>query len=249
MCDEIDAVSARMWAWDAERGDFVPLLIDECLGERSSNSRLPITHDLQTAKKHARRGVEVAYYEVLRIRREMPGPIARDFGVLCTRVGAARRTLEDLLAHLQPNANSAADLALPILTAQAGLSDGTARDQHKQAEADALKLWGALEVIRRLEEMAPRKEARVRMGRQNDGKPDQRIFIATLAETWIFLTGRTPGKNPDPDKNPFVRFARSAWSDLFGSDDTPDFIGALRALPVWSDYKISELKSQGPRWT
>jgi len=145
----------------------------------------------------------------------------------------------------------ARDLALPILTAQAGIQEGSARERHLQAEKDASILWAARETVLRLKEAAPREEARVREGRQNPGKPDHAAFLRTLAEAWVYLTGRKPGSNPNHSKNPFLRFSALAWADVFGpqKEHDPEFSGALKQLrPDWSAFQLSQLKSNGPSW-
>src|SRR5262249_13095701 len=176
--------------------------------------------------------------------------IANDFELLEDKAKAAYKALDQLLEHLEPKAKAPADLALPILTAQAGLQKGRPQALHKMADDDALTLWNAREIIERLAQAAARKEARVRQGRQNPGKPEHRIFAKSLTEIWIFLTGKMPGTNPAYDKNPFLRFVAAAWIDVFGHDENsedPTFVGALAALS-FSDYQISQIKSKGPDW-
>jgi hypothetical protein len=48
--------------------------------------------------------------------------------------------------------------------------------------------------------------------------------------------------------NPFLRFSMLAWKDVFDPKGAPDFIGALRQLPEWSENQILLLKSNGPFW-
>jgi len=115
--------------------------------------------------------MEVGYWEAMRARREQPGPIAEDFDNLERLAKNAVAALIELINHLEPRAAVARDLALPILTAQAGIQEGSARERHLQAEKDASILWAARETVLRLKEAAPREEARVREGRQNPGKP------------------------------------------------------------------------------
>jgi hypothetical protein len=102
-----------------------------------------------------------------------------------------------------------------------------------------------------LKEAAQRKEARIRKGHQNPGKPDHAAFMRTLAEAWVYLTERKPGSNPDHYKNPFLQFSALAWADVFdpeGNLAAPEFTGALRQLPDWSAFQSSQLKSKGPTW-
>ncbi len=250
MDDATDAVIERIWARDAKKDDYAHLGIDEFLFELFKNQRWHISVLLDRAKSHVRRAMEVGYLQVLYVRHESPGSIADDFEFLEDKAKAAHEALDKLLKHLEPRARAPADLARPILTAQAGLQTGTAQTLHERSMADALVLWNAREVIERLKNAAERKEARVRRGRQNPGKPEHRIFAATLSEMWIFLTGKRPGTNPAHDKNPFLRFVTAAWIDVFGHDENsedPAFVGALTALS-FSDYQISQITSKGPDW-
>jgi hypothetical protein len=250
MDDDTDAVTERIWAQGEKKDDYAPLSIDKFLVQRSMKSRLPITRRLKEAKNRVRRPMEVGYHEVQRVRRAQPGLIADDFQCLEDKAKAAHKALDKLLHHLEPKAKEPADLALPILTVQAGLQKGTPRALHKMSEDDALTLWNAREIIKRFAQAAARKEARVRQGRQNPGNPEHRIFAKTLAEMWIFLTGKRPGSNPAHDRNPFLRFVAAAWIDVFGHDENsedPTFVGALAALS-FSDYQISQITSKGPDW-
>jgi hypothetical protein len=247
-----DVLPPQIWA-EAVNGDgFKPLEIDKFLLERANPARPPkIIRSLRDAEYIARRAMEVGYLEAMRARREQPGPIANDFGDLEKLAKNAATALDDLIKHLEPRAAMARDLALPILTAQAGIQEGLPQGLHLQAEKDALSLWDARDIAWRLKEAASRKEARVRKGRQNDGKPDHAAFLRTLAEAWIHLTGCKPGSNPDHSSNPFLRFSAIAWSDVFNPEKEhgqPEFTGALRQLRDWSEYQISKLASKGPDW-
>jgi hypothetical protein len=251
MADD-DVLPPRIWAVAANGDGLKPLGIDKFLSKRSNSTRPPnIIRPLHYAKCVARRAMEVGYWEAMRARREQPGPIAKDFDNLERLAGNAASAVDELIKHLEPHSARAADLALPILTAQAGLQEGSAQERHLQAEKDASILWAARETVQRLKEAAPRKEARVRKGRQNPGKPDHAAFLRTLAEAWVYLTGRKPGSNLDPLSNPFLRFSAIAWSDVFNTEEEhgqPEFTGALRQLPDWSAFQLSQLKSKGPSW-
>jgi hypothetical protein len=245
-----DLIVARIWAADEKKIDYKTLGVDELLEQRIEGRRPRILRSLPQAKKLARRAMEVGYYKVLRVRAEAPGPIADDFDTLETRAKDAHDALRKLLTHLNPSAACADDLAISILTAQAGIQVGHPQKLHDQASREASALWEACEIVERLANAAPIKEGRVRKGRRNDGKPDHRVFAETLAEMWIFLTGEKPGSNPDQDKNPFLKFVAAAWVDAFGhaeDSEDPTFVGALASLS-FNDEQISGLKSQGPYW-
>jgi hypothetical protein len=249
--DEADpAIIERIRAFDEDRQDYHHKLgVDEILAERCQSARALKMRDLQEANKYARWGLEVAYYEVLRVRHDASGPIADDFVKLEGAARAAHKALDALLNHLKSNAKSPAEIEVPILTAQAGLQDGAPRELHGRALAEVGALWEAREIAGRLAGAALKKEVRVRKDRRNPGKPEQLIFAKTLAEIWVFLTGKAPGKNQSPEGNPFQRFVMAAWIDVFGHDESeaPQFCGAI-CLLRFSSNEIARLKDFGPRW-
>ena len=249
--DEADpAIIERIRAFDEDRQDYHHKLgVDEILAERCKSARAPKMRDLQEAKKYARWGLEVAYYEVLRVRHEASGPIANDFEKLETTARAAHKALDALLNHLEPKAKSPAEIEVPILTAQAGLQDGAPQELHGSALSGARALWEAREIAGHLADAALKKEVRVRKDRQNPGKPEHLIFAKTLAEIWVFLTGKAPGKSQSPEGNPFQTFVMAAWIDVFGHDEKedPQFCGAISLLRL-SSNEVARLKDFGPRW-
>jgi hypothetical protein len=52
--------------------------------------------------------------------------------------------------------------------------------------------------------------------------------VYPLAEGWIFLTGKRPGKGKGPNKNPFLRFVDAAADDSGEFKDVEDFYLGLR---------------------
>jgi hypothetical protein len=243
----------QIWARADNGDDFKPLKIDGDLVERFNARRGPkLIRPLPDAKRIARRAMEVGYLEAMRARREQPGPIAKDFDNLETLAGNAASALDKLIKHLEPHSAKAADLALPILTAQAGHQEGSAQERHLQAEKDASILWATRETVQRVGKAARGKGRSIRKGRENPGKPEHAAFAKPLGEAWVHLTGRKPGKSEFCAQNPFLRFLSLAWADVFDPEEESDsperFVGALRKLPVWSAYQLSQLKSQGPYW-
>jgi hypothetical protein len=247
-----DVLPPQIWAGADGHDVLTSLGIDDFIVERFHAKRLPkFIHKLPYVQCVARRAMEVGYLNAMRATREQPGPIAKDFGNLATLAGEAASALDKLIKHLDPHSARAADLALPILTAQAGHQKGSAQELHSRAEKDAAILLAARKIAQRLEEAAQRKDARIRKGRQNPGKPNHAAFVRTLAEAWVYLTERKPGSTPDHSKNPFLQFSALAWADVFdpeGKLAPPEFTGALRQLPDWSAFQLSQLKSKGPSW-
>ena len=79
----------------------------------------------------------------------------------------------------------------------------------------------------------------------------KRAFVRILAEGWVFLTGKMPGKNLDPLKNPFLRVVEAAWTDWRQEDssDTAAFGEALNAAISSIDKtRFNRLVAMGPEW-
>ena len=98
--------------------------------------------------------------------------------------------------------------------------------------------------------------------RINDPDYGKRAFVYRLAEGWIFLTGKKPGKGRLPEKNPFLRFVIAAANDAGGFEDVEDFFSALTwALSILNGHErfeiatqqktqkgISAIAARGPEW-
>jgi hypothetical protein len=242
----------QIWA-RADNGDFKPLKIDGGLVERLNVRRGPkLIRPLPYAQCVARRALEVGYWEAARATHEQAAPIVADFDALEGLASKAAATLDELIKHLEPLSPKARDLALPILTAQAGLQKASLQGLHVRARKDALALLWARAVAQRLGKASRWKGRSIRKGRENPGKPEHAAFAKPLGEAWVHLTARKPGKSELCAQNPFLRFLSLAWADVFDSEEesgSPErFVGALRKLPIWSAYQFSQLKSQGPCW-
>jgi hypothetical protein len=180
--------------------------------------------------------MEEGLYAVLNVRPT--ADIAKDFETLDKDAQGALSAIEKLLRHLDPNARKGADLALALLTAQAGIQkNSNARALHDLARHDSECLWKVregLEVIARLASAAASKEVRVRRDRPSATKLENAAFATHLFECWRLITGAKPGKNLTRKKNPCLVYVATAWKDVFSQDenrdDDPQFIGALRSL-------------------
>jgi hypothetical protein len=212
--------------------------VEAFLESRVGSKRLPLRVPLSEAKSETRWAMEKGFYAVLDVRQSWTADRAKDFETLDNKIQKARFAIEDLLRYLDPNARKGADLALALLTAQAGIQKNSdARALHDLARHDGECLWKVregLEVLARLTSAAASKEVRVRRNRPPATKLENTAFATPLFEGWRLITGAEPGKNPTPEKNPFLVYVRTAWVDVFGQnenrDDDPQFIGALRSL-------------------
>jgi hypothetical protein len=215
-----------------------PLSVEALLESRarSRSTRLRLRVPLSEAKSKTRWAMEKGLYAVLNVRPT--ADIAKDFETLDNKIQKARSAIEELLRYLDPNARKGADLALALLTAQAGIQkNSNARALHDLARHDGECLWKVregLEVIARLASAAASKEVRVRRDRPSATKLENAAFATHLFECWRLITGAEPGKNLTRKKNPSLVYVATAWEDVFGQDenrdDNPQFIGALRSL-------------------
>jgi hypothetical protein len=215
-----------------------PLSVEALLESRarSRSTRLRLRVPLSEAKSKTRWAMEEGLYAVLNVRPT--ADIAKDFETLDKDAQGALSAIEKLLRHLDPNARKGADLALALLTAQAGIQKNSdARALHDSVRHDGECLWKVregLEVIARLASAAASKEVRVRRDRPPATKLEELAFATPLFECWRSITGTRPGKNLTRKKNPSLVYVATAWKDVFGQDenhdDDPQFIGALRSL-------------------
>jgi hypothetical protein len=215
-----------------------PLDVEALLESRARSKRLPLRCALSEAKSETRWAMEKGLYAVLDVRQSWTADRAKDFETLDKDAQGALSAIEKLLRHLDPNARKGADLALALLTAQAGIQKNSdARALHDSARHDSECLWKVregLEVIARLASAAASKEVRVRRDRPPATKLEDTAFATHLFECWRLITGAEPGKNLTRKKNPSLVYVATAWKDVFGQDenrdDDPQFIGALRSL-------------------
>ena len=208
-----------------------PLSVEAFLESRVGSKRLPLRRSLSEAKSETRWAMEKGLYAVLNVRPT--ADIAKDFETLDKDAQGALSAIEKLFRHLDPNARKGADLALALLTAQAGIQKNSdARALHDLARHDGECLWMAREVLKRVETAAVSKEVRVLRARPSATKPKDVAFATHLFKCWRLITGAEPGKNLTREKNPSLVYVNRAWVDVFRQnetrDDDPQFIGALR---------------------
>lgn len=146
----------------------------------------------------------------------------------------AKEALRKLIRSMSPTDASMFDiasLAVPIRQ-QIAYEDRSFsfKDQMKEARKRAETLLSAWEIIAAMPSYMDRRRQEIASTRQNPGEPEKAAFVRQLAEAWVLLTGRKPGRSVLPDNNPFYRLLNAAWSDLGGRDTS--FEGAIRTLDV-----------------
>jgi hypothetical protein len=91
--------------------------------------------------------------------------------------------------------------------------------------ADARALLRVNELLQQYGPYAANRGKTLVQNRPNPGKPGKAAFVLALAEAWIGLTGRLPGKGADD--NLFLWFVAAAWKDA-GEPADEDFVHSMR---------------------
>ena len=123
-------------------------------------------------------------------------------------------------------------------------ADGTlaSREGAKQ-EIDLIV--AALEGLRKISAHAAERVKQLEYSRLNDADHAKRMFVFRLAEAWVFLTGKKPGKSRN---GPFARFVNAAADDA-GLDDEPFDAAIVWAANVLSrEQNIPGIAARGPGW-
>ncbi len=158
---------------------------------------------------------------------------------------SAKAALRRLLLFLSPTdvaLTSIPSLAKPLRQQIARFQpDLDLQAQQDEAERQAAALLEAWKVIEAIPDYMTRNHQSVSKGRKNPGAPEKRAFVFQLGVAWSLLTGRKPGKSPDPDKNPFYVLVLAAWQDLGGPEEA--FEGAIRSLDA--DAALAHAKHIG----
>ena len=124
------------------------------------------------------------------------------------------------------------------------------RDAAEGALRDARSLVEAKQIIGKLHaDTLTRRDALVALYPSSSQDHQKRAFVRILAEGWVFLTGKMPGKNLDPSKNPFLRVVEAAWIDWHqvNNSDAAAFGEALNAaISSIDDARLKWLRAEGP---
>jgi hypothetical protein len=177
----------------------------------------------------------------------------------------AHRTLDDLVKHIGAKGVPSADILVPIQRVPLSmLKSGKVtirllpRGQPlDQAKKDFCELLAARDACAGFANRTQQRRESLASRRKNEGDVGKRAFVYRLAEGWIFLTGKPPGRNYNSRRNPFLRFVEAAWEDagLFSEEDFSRALDAalrqLKAyerLPGQTRQTISGLARHGPVW-
>lgn len=114
--------------------------------------------------------------------------------------------------------------------------DAEARIEWAREQADKLLEMQAL--LKDLSGFTAGMRSGLAIDHKNPGRPIKAAFVQTLAEGWIYLTGKLPGGGSESEKNPFLRFVESAWEDA-GGEKEESFVQSLRTtLPLLKENQL-----------
>jgi hypothetical protein len=120
-----------------------------------------------------------------------------------------------------------------------------------EARDDAQALFHIDELLHGLETFAAVRLSAM-SSNNNPGRRDKAAFTLSLAETWIGLTGRMPGKQAGSNGQPnlFEDFVSAAWRDAGAQGEDENFTRAIRAAVDALKARIpsSSVSTHVPNW-
>jgi hypothetical protein len=233
--------------------------IDEALKSRIKSPRAPRirSHLIDYVVPIGRRALEVAIKEAVSQKELNPRP--SEWEPEWSRIADASQDAVAALARLfraiDPDGKDAEHFALFIRQSRAGgveASKAGYSDAAESALRDARLLVAAKQIIGKLRaDTLTRMDALVALYPSSSQDHQKRAFVRILAEGWVFLTGKMPGKNLDPSKNPFLRVVEAAWIDWHQrkDSDAAAFGEALNAaISSIDEAQLNWLRAAGPGW-
>jgi hypothetical protein len=246
------------------RNPSVPFNIDREIRA----ARLQSSWQLAEAIAFGRRSLEVAIEDARIYESYRPGEYLAYWTRAAGLADRAHCALKRLIRHIGPAGVPPSDILIRMDRAPlAWTKSGKMRiNLHppgqplNQAKNDTDGLLAARVVLAGFADRSRQRRKSLAERRKNEGDMGKRAFVYRLAEGWIFLTGKRPGRNFDPSRNPFLRFVIAAWTDAGFGNSEEDFShaldGTLKCLALcdgWSFSKRSHqtvfgLAEHGPVW-
>ena len=257
--------SRRPHRWKANDQIFdlaVTFAIDEEIHKAQLQSRWQLTH----AVLFGRRTLAVAIEDANAYENYRPGEALAYWSRTTKLAVRAHAALHDLIKHIGPAGVPSGDILIPMERVPSSwtksgkitvklLPRGQPLNQEKK---DLEAMLAARDACAGFASRSQQRGKGLASRRKNEGDPGKRSFVYRLAEGWIFLTGKRPGRSFSR-RNPFLRFVEAACKDA-GFHTETDFSRALDATlkrlasyehRSWSGQSrqtISGLAQQGPVW-
>jgi hypothetical protein len=178
----------------------------------------------------------------------------------------AHDVLDKLISHIGPGM-PLLDLLVPSarFPSKSGtiqIRIGYAPRSKDEAEKELATLLEARRALVQLSAHAEKRRKGRAQVRKHEGNLEKRAFVYRLAEGYIFLTGKPPGRGRYPECNPFLRFVNAAADDSgkFKDENDQDFFSALKSARKTLDglerslagtknhQSISGIIAHGPVW-
>lgn len=249
----------RRWKANDQIFDLaVTFAIDEEIRKAQLQSRWQLTD----AVLFGRRALAVAIEDANTYENYRPGEALAYWSRTTKLAVCAHAALNDLIKHIGPAGVPSGDILIPMERIPSSLTKSQKimvkllpRGQPlDQAKKDLEAILAARDACAGFANRTQQRRKSLASRRKNEGEVGKRAFVYRLAEGWIFLTGKRPGRSYD--RNPFLRFVEAAWKDA-GFHTETDFSRALDAtLKRLDEYSragqsrqtILSLAQQGPVW-
>jgi hypothetical protein len=221
----------------------------------------PRWQSIDEAVSFGRLALRVALEDARKVESHRAADQVKRFERAASLARSAHSALNELLDDIGP-AGLPASIAKAVGSRKMAVTMYATDYGPEDAKREVEVLANARDVIAEMRRYAARREKDLDYTRKiKDDKYGKQMFVYRLAEGWIFLTGKKPGRGRDPTHNPFLRFVNSAASDAEFSD-VEDFyralIWALKMLdwyegmmadePGNSQQSISGIAVHGPEW-
>jgi hypothetical protein len=231
-------------------------------------ARLQSRWQLVEAIAFGRRCLEVAIEDAGIYEGYSPGEYLAYWTRVAELADRAHSALDRLIRHIGPKGVPPSDILVrmdrvPLTWTKSGKirihlhPPGQPLDQAKN---DTDGLLAARDALAGFANRSRQRRKSLAERRKNEGDVGKQTFVYRLAEGWIFLTGKPPGRNFDSSRNPFLRFVIAAWTDAGFGNAEEDFSRALdgtlkrfAAYEGWGSSKqsrqtVSGLAEHGPVW-
>lgn len=249
-----------------------PFAIDEAIRSLGKEKRLQGRWRIDEAISFGRRALQVALEDAICFENHRAADQFKYFKCASDLAASAQQALEKLLDHIGASGLATGIVLLkqnraPKSFAKSGKFQirTSLREKPtggfvgaKDAKDEVEALVAAADLLNEMQNYAKDQQKKLEHTQINDADHGKRAFVYRLAEAWIFLTGKKPGKGRDASHNPFLTFVEAAANDAGGFEE--DFYraleGALKTLTLYESFdragesgqSISGIAARGPAW-
>ena len=240
-----------------ENDQIFDLTVTFAIDEEIRKAQLQSRWQLADAVLFGRRTLAVAIEDANAYENYRPGEALAYWSRTTKLAVRAHAALRDLIKHIGPAGVPSGDILVPMERVPSSWTKSgkitvklLPRGQPpNQAKKDLEALLAARDACAGFASRSQQRWKGLASRRKNEGDLGKRSFVYRLAEAWIFLTGKRPGRSYISRRNPFLRFVEAAWKDA-GFHTEQDFSRALDATLKGLAIRqtISGLAQRGPVW-